>query len=37
MDNSMFKLVSDWMKIENLGVASSKKTMSKNVKIVFDI
>ena len=32
MDNSMFKLVSDWMKNENLGIASSKKAMSKNDK-----
>ena len=37
MDNSMFKLVSDWMKIENLGIASSKKAMSKNDKRALDI
>ena len=37
MDNSMFKLVSDWMKIENLGIASSKKTLSKNDKRAFEI
>ena len=32
MDNSMFKLVSDWKKIENLGIASSKKALSKMTK-----
>ena len=37
MDNSMFRLVSDWMKIENLGIASSKKAMSKNDKRAPDI
>ena len=36
MDNSMFKLVSDWMKIENLGIASSKKAMSKSDKRALD-
>ena len=36
MDNSMFNLVSDWMKIENLGIASSKKAMSKNNKRALD-
>ena len=28
----MFKKVSDWMKIENLGIASPKKAMSTNDK-----
>ena len=37
IDKSMFKLVSDWMKIENLGIASSKKAMSKNDKRALDI
>ena len=37
MDNSMFKLVSDWMKVENLGIASSKKTLSKNDKKALEI
>ena len=37
VDNSMFMLVSDWMKIENLGIASSKKAMSKNDKRALDI
>ena len=37
MDNSMLKLVSDWIKIENLGIASSKKAMSKNNKRALDI
>ena len=37
MDNSMFKLISDWMKIENLGIASSKKAMSKSDKRALDI
>ena len=32
MDNSMFKLVSDWMKIGNLGIASSKKRCLKMTK-----
>ena len=32
MDEQMFKMVSDWMKIENLGIASPKKAMSKNDK-----
>ena len=32
MDEQMFKMVSDWMKIENLGIASHKKAMSKNDK-----
>ena len=33
----MFKFLSDWMKIENLGIASSKKAMSKNDKRALDI
>ena len=37
MGNSMFKLVSDWMKTENLGIASSKRAMSKNDKRALDI
>ena len=32
MDEQMFKMVSDWMTIENLGIASHKKAMSKNDK-----
>ena len=37
MDNSLFKLVSDWMKIENLGIASSKRKMCTNDKRALDI
>ena len=37
MDKSMFKLVSDWMKIGDLGIGSSKKAMSKNDKRALDI
>ena len=33
----MLKLISDWMKIENLGIASSKKAMSNNDKRALDI
>ena len=29
MDEQMFKMISNWMKIENLGIASHKKAMSK--------
>ena len=32
MDEQMFKMVSNWMEIENLGTASPKKAMSKNEK-----
>ena len=32
MDEQMFKMVSDWMKIENLVIASPKKGMSKKDK-----
>ena len=32
MNKSMLKLVSEWIKIENLGIASSKKAMSENNK-----
>ena len=37
LDNSMFKLVSAWVEVENLGIASSKKTMSKNDKRALEI
>ena len=37
MDEEMFKMVSDWMKIENLGIASPKEAMSKNDKRAFEI
>ena len=36
MVNKMFKLFSDWKKIENLGIASSKRAMSKNDKRALD-
>ena len=32
MDNSLSKLVQDWMKVENLGIASSRKALSENDK-----
>ena len=37
MDEQMFEMVSDWMKIENLGIASPKKAMSKNEKRALEI
>ena len=37
MDEKMFKMVSDWMKIENLGIASHKKAMAKNDKRTLEI
>ena len=37
MDEQMFKMVSDWMKIKNLGIASPKKAMSKNDKRALEI
>ena len=37
MDEQMFKAVSDWMRIENLGIASAEKAMSRNDKRAFEI
>ena len=37
MDEQMFQKVSGWMKIENLGIASPKKAMSKNDKRALEI
>ena len=37
MDEQMFKKLSDWMKIESLGIASPKKAMSKNDKRAHEI
>ena len=37
MDEQMFQMVPDWMKIENLGMASPKKAMSKNDKRALEI
>ena len=37
VDKRMFKLVSEWMQIEDLGIGSSKKAMSKNNKGALDI
>ena len=37
MDEQMFKMVTDWMKNENLGIASPKKAMSKNDKRALEI
>ena len=32
MDDSLFKLVQDWKKVENLGIASPRKALSENDK-----
>ena len=37
MDDSLFKLVQDWMKVENLGIASPQKTLSENDKGAIEI
>ena len=37
MDNSLFKLVQDWMKVENLGIASTRKALSEKDKRAIDI
>ena len=37
MDEEMFKMVSDWMKMKNLGTASPKKAKSKNDKRALEI
>ena len=37
MDDSLFKLVQDWMKLENLGIASPRKALSENDKRAIEI
>ena len=37
MDDSLFKLVQDWMKVENLGIASPRKALSENDKRAIEI
>ena len=37
INNSLFKLVQDWMKVENLGIASPRKALSKNDKTAIQI
>ncbi|XP_075241673.1 uncharacterized protein LOC142336649 [Convolutriloba macropyga] len=37
IDDSLFKLVQDWMKVENLGIASPRKALSENDKRAIEI
>ena len=37
MDNSLFKLVQNWMKMKNLGIALPPKTLSENKKRAIEI
>ena len=37
MDDSPFKLVQDWMRVENLGIASPRKALSENDKRAIEI
>ena len=37
MDDSRSKLVQDWMKVENLGIASSRRALSENDKRAIEV